>query len=285
MLVINKLRVKPRTWKELDAFLKQESERQGYDLTLSQRQFQRHLMDILSLYGISIENNRSRNEYYIASAESSNDSALRAFDSLNVLRLGNNSTDQIEFEKRRPTGSEHLSEILNAIRNKRVIRFEYHKFYESYAEQRKLLPILLKESKNRWYVIGHDMDKDALRVFAVDRMTDLVASGTSRAKVDHSEIRSLFSHCFGIILPKEGQKVEEIILSYSGFQGQYIKTLPLHGSQEILVDNEDEVRVKLHVYVTRDLVMEILSTGAQVKVISPLSLKEMIADEHRLALT
>lgn len=37
-------------------------------------------------------------------------------------------------------------------------------------------------------------------------------------------------------------------------QGRYIKTLPLHESQEIILSDEDELRVKLKLRVTRDLI-------------------------------
>lgn len=78
----------------------------------------------------------------------------------------------------------------------------------------------------------------------------------------------LFKHSFGIILPQPDQVVEEVVLSYSAFQGKYIKSLPLHETQEILVDNEDELHIKLDVYVTHDLIVEIMSIGAEVQVIA-----------------
>lgn len=80
---------------------------------------------------------------------------------------------------------------------------------------------------------------------------------------------TLFEHSFGIILPHEDQQIEEVILSYSAFQGKYIKSLPLHHTQEIVVDNDEELRVKLNMYVTHDFVMELLSVGAEVKVVAP----------------
>jgi len=39
-------------------------------------------------------------------------------------------------------------------------------------------------------------------------------------------------YCFGIISPK-GHQPEELILAFNAFHGKYIKSLPLHDSQQI----------------------------------------------------
>lgn len=75
--------------------------------------------------------------------------------------------------------------------------------------------------------------------------------------------------------------IKEIELSYSTSQGKYIKALQLHDTQEILEGNADELRIKLDVYVTHDLIIEILSVGAEVQVIPPASLMNKLNDEHR----
>ena len=80
-----------------------------------------------------------------------------------------------------------------------------------------------------------------------------------------------YKYCFGIISPN-GHKPEEIELSFDPFQGKYIKTLPLHESQQILIDNEEELRIKLTLFITHDFFMELLSYGENLRVIKPESL-------------
>jgi predicted DNA-binding transcriptional regulator YafY len=48
--------------------------------------------------------------------------------------------------------------------------------------------------------------------------------------------------------------------------------LPLHESQVIIQDNEDELLIRITIYVTHDFIMEILSYGESVKVIKPVNL-------------
>ena len=62
---------------------------------------------------------------------------------------------------------------------------------------------------------------------------------------------------------------QQIILSYEPIQGKYIKSFPLHESQQIIIDNDDELRIKLYVYITHDLNMELLSYGNSLTVLEP----------------
>jgi predicted DNA-binding transcriptional regulator YafY len=73
-------------------------------------------------------------------------------------------------------------------------------------------------------------------------------------------------------------------LSFNPLQGKYVKSLPLHESQVILKDNEQELLIKLTLFVTYDLLMEILSYGDNVRVLQPLSLVDEIRDCYENAL-
>jgi predicted DNA-binding transcriptional regulator YafY len=84
-------------------------------------------------------------------------------------------------------------------------------------------------------------------------------------------VEDYFKHCFGIIRP-EDEKPEEVILSFDPHQAKYIKSLPLHESQQIIEENENETVFRLKVFITHDFVMEILSYGETVKIIEPQNL-------------
>ena len=81
-----------------------------------------------------------------------------------------------------------------------------------------------------------------------------------------------------------GDKPEEIILSFDPVQGKYAQSLPWHHSQEVLVDNDNELRVKLTLYITHDFFMELLSHGDTVRVIEPASLIEELKASYKSVL-
>lgn len=284
-LIINKLANRPHSWDEIASMLENHFEYDGYDLSISQRQFQRQIKDIDKLWRISIKYNRTKNHYYIDNDAQESMIYREALDIFTLMDLDNQNSQYIIFEKRRPAGTENIPTILKAIKNEKIINFSYKKFYESYEEQRKVKPLFVKESNNRWYIVGYDLEKLELRVFGIDRIQEITLGKNFKVPLEIEEIQKLFDHCFGIILPKKNDLVEEVVLSYTGFQGQYIKTMPLHHTQKIVKENDDEIRIKIHIYVTQDFIMEILSAGASVSVISPSSLRDRITTEYKKALT
>ena len=86
------------------------------------------------------------------------------------------------------------------------------------------------------------------------------------------------------MITTEKNNAEEIILSFTNMQGKYVKALTLHPSQKILIDNEKELRISLNIVITYDFIMELLSMGANVKVIQPEHLKQTIINAHKNAL-
>lgn len=284
-LIIGKLRRTPATFKEIAEYLELQSEVEGSNFTISKRTFIRDLDEIRSLYNIDIQYNYFRRVYEIESEQTEvNDRILEAFDIFNTLNIGESLTGLIHFEKRRPQGTENLFGLLHAIKNQMEITFTYQKYWEEELTQRIVEPYALKEFKNRWYVLAKDTKDNRIKSFALDRLTHLEIGKKKFKRPIDFNINEYYKHCFGIISPEKGQFVEEIILSFSQVQGRYIKSLPFHESQEIIIDNEEELRIKLKIYVTYDFLMEVLSYGDNVKVIQPESLINVLKTSYRQAL-
>lgn len=207
---------------------------------------------------------------------------LEAFDTFNALKIGESTSRLIHFEKRRPQGTENLFGILHAIKNNLQINFTYQKFWEDQMTERTVQPLALKEFKNRWYLLSKDMKDGVIKTFALDRLNNLDISRIKFKPSPDFDIEEQFRYCFGIISPTD-EEPQEIILSFTSFQGKYIKTLPLHTTQKVLVDNEKELQISLKLCITHDLVMELLSFGAEIKVLKPESLVNEIKNAHKKA--
>lgn len=269
-LIIKKLRKHPASFAEIADYLALESELQEYNFNVSKRSFQRDLEDIRSLYNIDIQFDFSRKVYFLDFDEQSdvNERILEAFDTFNALNLSDRLSNNIHFEKRRPQGTENLYGLLHAIKNQLQIKFTYQKFWEDKLTKRNVEPYALKEFRNRWYVLANDLKDNKVKSFALDRLSDLDITKKRFQFPDDFNVNRHYKYSFGIISPN-GHKPEEIELSFDPFQGKYIKTLPLHESQQILVDNEEELRIKLTLFITHDFFMELLSYGENLRVIKP----------------
>jgi predicted DNA-binding transcriptional regulator YafY len=272
-LIIKKLRRFPASFKEISDTLALESELQSYNFNVSKRTFQRDLDDIRSIYNIDIQYDFSRKVYFIDFDEQPevNERILEAFDTFNALNITDRLSDHIHFEKRRPQGTENLYGLLHAIKNHFQITFTYQKYWEDEETERKAEPYALKEFRNRWYIVARDLKDSKVKSFALDRLSDLVITKRAFQSPQDFDVNEHYRYCFGIISPNLPEP-EEVILSFDPFQGKYIKSLPLHETQEILADNEKELLIKLKLFITHDFFMELLSHGENVKVIKPESL-------------
>ena len=161
--------------------------------------------------------------------------------------------------------------MLHVINKQVQIKFTHQKYWEANSTNRIVEPYALKEFKHRWYLIAKDLKDEKVKTFALDRITDLEITKKKSLGSDNYDVNEHFKNCFGIISPDDTQ-LQDIILSFDPFQGRYIKSLPLHESQEILIDTDDELKIKLKMYITHDFIMELLSFGAKVKVVKPKSL-------------
>lgn len=284
-LIVQKLRKNPCSFAEISDYLARQSELQSYNFNISKRTFQRDLDDIRTLYNIDIQYDFFQKVYHIYEEYEPeiNERILEAFDTFNLMNLSDSLSRFMYFEKRRPIGTEHLYGLLHAIKNSFRICFLYTKFWDETPTKRNVEPLALKEFKNRWYLVALDLKDDKIKTFGLDRMATI---DITRRKCQHTKnfnVEDHFTYCFGVI-SLENAKPQNIVLSFTHFQGKYIKTLPLHFSQEILVDDKNELRIKLKLIPTIDLIMEILSYGSNVEVIEPIALRKHIEKKLRASL-
>jgi proteasome accessory factor B len=141
--------------------------------------------------------------------------------------------------------------------------------------QRKMHPLALKESQVRWYLSAVDTKDQKLKTFGLDRMLDLDIATTSFREQYHYNINQIFQNTFGIINAEECEP-EQVVLSFTAEQGKYIKSFPLHHSQQLISETKEELVFKLNLVVTHDLIMELMKYGSGLKVKMPKHLAQSL---------
>ena len=277
LLIIKKLKTKPySTLEELQSYIENQMDYlqmqdESLNMGVSKRTLQRDIREIRNLFGVDIEYSKNSKGYFINQSEMENlnfERMMEAFELFNSLNIAQDLTPFIHLEKRRPQGTDNLYGLLHAIKNKLQIKFSYQKFWEEEISERTAEPYALKEFKSRWYLMAKDNKDGPVKSFGLDRLTSLEITTRAFAFTRVDNIEENYRYCFGIISPAD-EEVQEIVLSFDPVQGKYIKTLPLHPTQQILIDNEDELRIHLKLFITHDLIMELLSHGQNVKIIKP----------------
>lgn len=189
--------------------------------------------------------------------------------------IGKSEQQIIQVEEPLKTGgNEWLEPLLRAIVSKEAVELVYAK-YGGQAKTHSLSPYLVKEYRNRWYVVGYSDKAENILLMALDRIQQLEPSKQAYTAPGEFNPDDFFKYSFGIT-QIHGAKAEKIVLSFSPSQAQYILAQPMHHSQLVILENEQEVRVQLEVYITQELIMVILSYGTQVRVLSPTHFKKSI---------
>ena len=291
--IIEQLRRRPQKLIELNATWKDSEDNvEGGDLL--QRTLQRDIQVIREVYNIEIKCNRSTNEYEITE---DNDlyaqNLLEAFDVFRALQNYGNLSEVIQFEKRLPAGTEYLSPLLRAIKERRQVKLHYYKFWDrsSQTQERTIEPYLLKEAQRRWYVLAWDVEKEALRVFGLDRIKRL--DDERGVKFQHpvpKGVEHYFDDSFGAWVDNERTQAEEVVLAFRKLPtdtvfipnpAKYLEAIPLHSSQEILKEEEEAIVLRLRIKITPDFIKELLSYGKQVEVLTPAHLQEELIAKQK----
>jgi predicted DNA-binding transcriptional regulator YafY len=192
-----------------------------------------------------------------------------------IIGKSENQILQIE-EPLRTEGNQWLEIILKSILEKNCLKIIYQGFGREEKEH-ELSAYLLKEYRNRWYVVGLSARANKILVFALDRINNIKQCKSKYVSDDNFVPAEFFNYSLGITQIHEA-KPHKIILSLLPAPAEYIISQPLHHSQKIIVNNSEEVRIELNVYITQELKMLILSYGEKVTVLSPGILKNEIKD-------
>lgn len=282
------------SYEEIEEYLEEKfaDKDLGEELKFSKKTFERDKKAIAEILGFDISYSRKNNAYYISDEELEN-SQDSVFDNLLLVqayRETKDKTDIMFFEDRKSRGLHHLHGLVHAIINRKVISICYQSFSMDHKSTVVLEPYALKEFRHRWYVLAKEFNREAsapsmtgtMKSYGLDRISELEIK-KSTYKRENYDVAKEYSDLFGII-SKNDHSLEEVILSFDAHQGQYIKSLPLHHSQEVLIDDANELRIKLTLYPTYDFEREVLSHGNRVKIIAPESFKSHLKREVEMML-
>lgn len=277
-ILIGLLETQSATYEEIEARVLQTNDLKGYSI----KTFQRDCEDIEDIYKKKIGYNRTTKSYQIRPLENfiQNNYESRLMDIAhvsNALQLYTTSEKWIDLEQRRPQGLSNIYGIMHALEKKEQISFKHSSYWKE-PKDVTVQPLGLKESKNRWYLAARDLKDQRVKTYGLDRVADIKFTGQKFTPPKDFNIHNLFKNSIGVIIGNEDEKPEEVILKFTHEQGKYVKSLPLHSSQEVITDCEEEYRVKLKVYLTFDLEMEILALGETVEVIAPERFRKRIID-------
>lgn len=252
------------------------------DGELPLRTFHEHRKGIKEMFGVDIECNKSDGyRYYVKNPEALSQKRLAKW-LLNAYRVPkefatyNRMQDRVILEEI-PGGKAYVDPVLDALQREVMIVVDYQS-YDGPHELYNVCPYALKAYDRRWYLLGYIKEKDAIRSIALDRILDLKITNKTFDRPKDFDARKYYANTIGIFV-NEDLPVETVRIRAYGVQMEYLRSLPLHKSQqEVLTKGSEYAEFQYRLCVTPELVSSILAMGEKVVVLEPNQLRECISE-------
>ena len=247
----------------------------------AKRSFHRHRKEVADLFGIEIESYGNGHEYRYRIADSGKNDYFRRWlmDSIAVNRIVMDSRDVAQYVSLETYHDTSLPTLLQALSERRLVSFTYSPYWkEAPSLCYNFKPHALKLFERRWYLIGRCHERQSYRFFALDRISDCELQDYIYQRDPQFNLEEMFDGAYGIIVD-EKLSVESIWLKVDPYQANYLRSLPLHKSQQEIGEKDGWPVFSLRVRPTFDLKQKLLSFGKDVEVLKPESLREKMRKE------
>lgn len=279
------------TYKEINAKWQQSGLSYGEGDELPLRTFHNHRNAIRDIFDISIEVDKSVSgyKYHIEGVEQLLGNSLRtwlidSYATLNQLQADKKLEGRIQFEDI-PSGNKWLTLFMQAMRENKAVEITHQGFGKDESKTFVIEPYHLKVSQRRWYVIAnnpyyvdynraHQTNIPEIRIYALDRILHACSLEQEFEVNRDFDINKFYEGCVGIIPSQE--PIERVVLRAYWQAPDYLRTLPLHPSQEELESDGESAIFQYHVKITYSFLQLIMQQGDQVEVLEPASLREQM---------
>lgn len=195
------------------------------------------------------------------------------------------SAPLIDFEKNdNLKGLEWIEVIRKAIVAKKTLCVTYQSFKAREASTFCFSPYLLKEYRNRWFVLGRSHARNSpLLTLALDRVQTIEAHEDDYRENMEIDLSTYYTNLLGVT-KSPNQRECDVIFWIDSANAPYVITKPLHHTQKLLNEDADGKIFSIRVIPNFELERELLGFGAKIRVLGPRILVKQIKEQMRKAL-
>ncbi len=195
-----------------------------------------------------------------------------------LMDLEEEDFDQyIQFETgNATTGYDWIGIILPALKNRWITNIRYENIYKKEVKDYSVYPKLLKEHRNRWYLIGWVAERNDYLTFALDRIHDIATIEKVQKHRFDFNADNFLQHSVGIM--ESDTQPSKVLLSIQDPYHKLVQLEPIHATQKQTKQTKNGIEIELTVNINHELINRILAMGAYCKVVQPASLKKQIKE-------
>ena len=174
---------------------------------------------------------------------------------------------------------EYLTEIIQAMRENKIIRVTYQSFWKREPATFELMPYAVRVFKQRWYVLVYAPDIDKMRVYGLDRIHAIEPTKKKYQLPEDFDAERYFRDAYGVTVLDDQQQPEKIVISIDEYQANYLRTLPLHPSQKEIEPINGYPAFSFYLYPADEFLRELYAYGSNLEVHEPKWLREDFAKD------
>ena len=202
--------------------------------------------------------------------------------------LGTANNDAAQVQKRikieslgaRQMHLEQFQVVGSALLNRKRLLIEYHARGTDEISNREVSPQRLMHYRGNWHLDAWCHAKKAMRNFSVDMIKKAEITEKPADDVAEALLDEVFAMGYGIF---SGKNVEWATLHFTPERARWVADERWHSKQKskFLLDGTYELKVPYSDH--RELIMDILKYGADIKVVEPESLRKIVAETLQAA--
>lgn len=158
----------------------------------------------------------------------------------------------------------------------------YHARGDDRVSRREISPQRLIHYRDNWYLDAYCHQRNALRSFAVERISSATSLSRRCLDIPDAELDAHYASSYGIFA---GAPKFMAVLRFTSERARWVADEHWHPEQqgETLADGRYELRIPCSD--PRELAMDILKHGAEVEVIAPPALRELVRAQLERAMS
>lgn len=171
--------------------------------------------------------------------------------------------------------------VASALLQRNSLHINYHGRGNDQTSQREISPQRLIHYRDNWYLDAFCHTRNALRSFAVERITAAKALPQRCRDVPEKQLDAHYASSYGIFA---GEPKHTAVLRFTPERARWVADEHWHPQQQGRILEDGSYELCIPYSDPRELVMDILKHGADVEVISPKSLRNAVTEHLQNAL-
>ncbi|HUX91355.1 MAG TPA: YafY family protein [Gallionellaceae bacterium] len=173
----------------------------------------------------------------------------------------------------RNTSSEHFQTVAGALLQRKRLTICYHSRSDDAETRREISPQRLTHYRDNWYLDAWCHQRNGLRSFAVERLREAKALEKTTKDIAEKELDAHFASSYGIFA---GKPKHTAILRFTPERARWVAEEQWHPQQQGRMLEDGSYELHIPYADPRELVMDVLKHGAEVKIIEPETLRQLV---------